>query len=249
MDSDPCVATPYFLMSQQADVFNYNLFLFQTAQYGFLEHQHPVLLIADECHHYSTDENCRIFDFVPYIKNEHAYCALGLSATSDMDRHADKIGTGLGKEIYRYRFSQAHKENIISDFVIFNISVPFNDDERCEYAELSDHLSKAITKLKNLYPSIRKTHKRFFFAKLEQLARQKSDIRLAELARMICFLAYKRKEIVYMTNAKVNCVKNIIQRLPETAKIIIFGERPSQPSGRVPFKNRPRKSKKHFRTI
>jgi len=71
----------------------YMIYVVNSARYTLSRHiladyqsAYPVLLIADECHHYGSPENSRIFDFLSLISPQDqatAYYALGLSATPE----------------------------------------------------------------------------------------------------------------------------------------------------------------------
>jgi superfamily II DNA or RNA helicase len=100
-----------------------------------------VLLIADECHRYASEENSRGLS----IKTT---ASLGLTATADRE-HDDGLERvlipNLGPIIYRYTLAQARKDGVVSDFSLANVRVPFTEDERSQYERLSKSLRIALS--------------------------------------------------------------------------------------------------------
>ena len=183
-----------------------------------------ILLIADECHHYGSSENSRIFAYLGNLpKNAEVY-TLGLSATPWCKNYNEVLAPALGDEIYHFGFSSAIKADIISEFTLFNIRVNFNDDESFEYDDLSHQLGLALFKLYEIYPGLHGKKGENFFASLEMIIRH-SDDDVASLAKTVLFLSIQRKELVYQASNRINCVVQLIERVRKTAKIIIFGER------------------------
>jgi len=93
------------------------------------QNNNPILLIADECHHYGSDENAHIFDFVSTIPEFDAtskYFSLGLSATPKTTNYNEKIVPALGPEIFKYGFEDALNAKVINNFAIFNIKLNFS---------------------------------------------------------------------------------------------------------------------------
>lgn len=210
----------------------YVIYVINSARYSISRHiikdlhnGKSIFLIADECHHYSSMENFRIFDFYPALpKYRGAFYSLGLSATPKTSEEGNALEPFLGKEIYKYGFSNALEANIISDFSIFHIGVHFTAAENDAYAEYTESLALFLIKLKQLCPALKKIEPSHFFAKLQNLAKSKNE-RISSLANSILMITYKRKEIVYLAEARIDCVNNLIDRLRDDSKIIIFGER------------------------
>ncbi|MHB1406894.1 MAG: DEAD/DEAH box helicase [Desulfitobacteriaceae bacterium] len=187
-----------------------------------------ILLIADECHHYSSPENSRIFDFISQIpaKNQASpYYALGLSATPETATSNEKLVPALGSEIFKYGFVEALNANIISSFAIFNLKLKFTPDEEKEYLDLSEQLTRALEILLQGCPFLKSLNRSRFFARLEQLAQNAEDGNAAALARSVLFLATRRKELVYRAESRISCVRNLLTQLPPMSKILIFSER------------------------
>ena len=185
-----------------------------------------VLLIADECHHYGSSANARIFGYTPYLPKGCPIYTLGLSATPWCTNYHEVLVPALGNEIYRFGFLAAINADIISKFALFNIRIPFTPEERLAYDELSDHLSYALHKLTELCPNLsgggQTTHS--FFAALENII-QNGEPEAAELAKTVLVLSVQRKEVVYQAKYRVDAVTELLRRIPKSSKIIIFGER------------------------
>lgn len=184
-----------------------------------------VLLIADECHHYGSEENSRIFDFYPYLSGaQRNFFALGLSATPEIPAGSRDLEPYLGKEIYEYSFAQALGSNIVSNFKAFGIGVDFTPDELADYTEFSDAIARSLSRLKKLRPALRKADACGFFAALQRLALD-TNAQIASLARGTLGFIYQRREVVYLAQERIPCVLDLVARLAPDAKIIVFGER------------------------
>jgi len=182
-----------------------------------------VFFIADECHHYGSTANARIFTYIPYIKTQ--IYTLGLSATPWCANYNEVLVPSLGEEIYRFGFLSALNAGIINKFVLFNIHIPFTPNEREHYDEISTHLGFVIFKLTEIMPSLRVgKNSHTFFSTLEKTIK-KGDPEVAELAKTVFILTIQRKEIVYRATHRIHAVTQLIHRLPRSAKIIIFSER------------------------
>lgn len=187
-----------------------------------------ILLIADECHHYSSPENSRIFDFIAQILiNNQAphYYALGLSATPETATFNETLLPALGREIYKYSFVDALNANIISSFAIFNIKLYFTPEEEHQYLDLSEQLTHVRKILMYRCPFLKHLNRVRYFASLEQLAQSSKDDHIAALARSVLILAIKRKDLVYRAESRISCVNNLVIQLPQSSKILVFCER------------------------
>ncbi|MFZ3131207.1 MAG: DEAD/DEAH box helicase [Desulfosporosinus sp.] len=187
-----------------------------------------ILLIADECHHYCSPENSRIFSFITQIpsqdQNTHYY-ALGLSATPETANFNETLLPALGPEIYKYSFIEALNANIVSSFAVFNLKLKFTPDEESQYLELSEQLTHTLENLMYRCPFLKGLSRLRFFASLEQLAQRSEDDRIASLARSVLILANRRKDLVYRAESRISCVSNLVTQLPRSSKILIFCER------------------------
>ena len=213
----------------------YMIYVVNSARYALARHVladyrqgSTILLIADECHHYSSPENSRIFDFTQKISPSvlpSRYYALGLSATPETAAYQEKLVPALGPEIFKYGFAEALNDNIISSFSIFNLKLKFTNYEEEQYMDLSDQLTRTLEKLMHLCPFLIGLSSQQFFATLEQLAKVSEDSSIAGLARSVLILAINRKDIVYRAESRISCVQNILTRIPQASKVLIFNER------------------------
>ncbi len=187
-----------------------------------------ILLIADECHHYSSLENSRIFNFIsqiPLQDQARHYYALGLSATPETAAFNGKLRSALGPEIFKYGFVDALNANIISAFAIFNLKLQFTRNEEEQYLDLTNQITLSLDMLLQACSFLKGLNRPHFFASLEQLAQNSADDRIAALARSVLFLSAMRKDLVYRAESRISCVKNLLTRLPQSSRILIFNER------------------------
>jgi superfamily II DNA or RNA helicase len=99
------------------------------------------LLIADECHRYASEENSRAL-------RVRTTASLGLTATADreFDDGLERILIpNLGPIIYRYTLAEARRDEVVSDFSLANVRVPFTEDERVRYDKASKMLGIALS--------------------------------------------------------------------------------------------------------
>jgi len=189
-------------------------------------HGNNVLLIADECHHYGSAANAKIFGYTAHLPQNASIYTLGLSATPWCANYNEVLIPSLGKEIYNFGFLAALNAAIISKFALFNVAVPFAKIERDAYDELSNQISFALHKLTELCPAL--THGRqsshSFFVALENII-QDGESEAADLAKTVLILSMQRKEIVYKAKYRIDAVVELVRRIPKSSKIIIFGER------------------------
>ena len=187
-----------------------------------------ILLIADECHHYCSPENSRIFKFITQIPSKDQathYYALGLSATPETATFNETLLPALGPEIYKYSFVEALNANIISSFAIFNLKLKFTPDEEHQYLDLSEQLTQVRENLMYRCPFLKGLSKLRYFGSLEQLAQSSEDDNIGALARAVLTLANKRKDLVYRAESRISCVNNLVTLLPRSSKILVFCER------------------------
>lgn len=187
-----------------------------------------VLLIADECHHYESEQNRLIFEFLPHIKEcKDHFFSLGLSATLPSGPAQHYLTSVLGRKIYHYGMNEASASKTICPFDIYHISLSFRPDERNEYDELSDQLIFLYGKLLKLYPSLNALTQKERFEFLRNIAGGKNR-NAAETASAYINLTFIRKRLVCLASARITCTCALISRLDANDRIIIFGERISQ---------------------
>ena len=213
----------------------YMIYVVNSARYTLSPHilndyhnGNSILLIADECHHYSSPENSCIFDFIPQIlaKDQASrYYALGLSATPETPTFNEKLVPALGPEIFKYSFVDALNANIISSFAIFNVKLKFTPDEGQEYKELTDKIVYTLDILLGCCSFLKNLNKSRFFASLEQLAQKSDNTEVANLARSVLTYSIMRKDLVHRAESRISCVTNLLIQLPRSSKVLIFSER------------------------
>lgn len=193
-----------------------------------------VLLIADECHHYTSEENRKIFEFIPHMGNAPGrYFSLGLSATVSLrsnfpadDSSVALLKSALGKIIFHYSCDRALKEGVIARFRLIQIGLSFQDDEYEEYRDLSERMKSLRTQLYARYPLLKKAGAAFF-PMLQTLAKE-DRTKLGDLAKAFLFLSYHRKEVVCMAKNRIFCVQALLSEIDIRRKVLIFSERIEQ---------------------
>lgn len=213
----------------------YMLYVINSARYALARHivsdlreGCSVLLIADECHHYSSGENKKIFDFLPLLPDMPGqYYSLGLSATPETFGYESTLLPSLGREIYRYGFSAAVKTSIISTFFVFQIALSFNASETPSYINLSDRISGILNRLVAVFPALKDLDGGRFFGMLNQLSHH-YEASVSTLAKAALGLIYQRKTLICNASARIPCACRLIDALEPSSTIILFGERIKQ---------------------
>lgn len=210
---------------------DYMIYVINSARYRLarqilheLEQGYVIFLIADECHHYTSNENRKIFEFTPFTDNyPEKYCSLGLSATLNISGCEDTLVPVLGKIIYNYSLTHALKNNTICEFAIWQIAVAFQPDEQQKYKEITESMKHVRTKLLQLCPELRCYTNSQFFAVMKELSMQKNQMS-SKLAKLYLQLSYSRKRVVYMADSRISCVCQLLQCLDQQKQTLIFGE-------------------------
>ena len=193
-----------------------------------LKEGYTVLLIADECHNYTSNENRKIFEFLPYLAEVSGkYCALGLSATAEKAGYESILIPALGKEIYRHGLAEALRKGTVCDFAVWQIAVNFQPEEQLEYEELTENLRLTHQELLRIFPELKYYDGTSFFTYVRELA-VKEKGKGARLARTWLQLSYKRKRTVHMAQARTSCAYQLIKELGIKRQVLIFGESISQ---------------------
>jgi superfamily II DNA or RNA helicase len=90
---------------------------------------YPTLLVVDECHRAASMHNALS------LRGPHI-ATLGLSATPERDfddLFNDAVVPVLGPVIYRYDYSRALAEHVITPFALTNVRVPLREKEQARY--------------------------------------------------------------------------------------------------------------------
>lgn len=213
---------------------DYMIYVINSARYNLSKHilqdwkeGYGVFLICDECHHYGSTENKKIFEFLDHKNKFNSnYYSLGLSATPYI-KHPDGrkiVLQALGNVIYQYGFTQANMQGTVCPFAVFQTRITLTADEADRYADLTLRIMKFKPKLYTAYPLL-KTAGEDFFELLQKYANEEDE---DGIANMYLNLIKARREIVLFANNRFTCAIALIQKLRQDEKIIIFSERISQ---------------------
>lgn len=213
----------------------YMIYVINSARYELarqiladLQNGLAVLLIADECHRYESGQNRLIFEFLPYIGDttDHFF-SLGLTATMPAGQAKGYLESVLGRNIYSFDIAQASNLQNVCPYDIFHVELPFQPEEYAEYQEMTDRMTILYRNLLKTHPWLKDMSQKERYEKLRFLAGDKNGI-AAESAALYMKLSYKRKSLVCMASSRVACACDLIERLPTSEKVLIFGERISQ---------------------
>ena len=226
----------YFGEHKDPPTRHYMIYVVNSARYSLARHilddfkqGHPVLIIADECHHYASPENMKIFEFLQHRAGAvvPAYHSLGLSATPQTFGFDEILVPALGPLIYTYGFTKAIQHKVINNCVLYNIGLSFDLDESMEYDDLSHGIKFQLSKYGTHMRAHLSERDSDFFHTVKKMAND-SDPELSAWAINLLNLIYKRRTLVYEASARRICAVDLIASLPQRAKIIVFGERIKQ---------------------
>ena len=189
-----------------------------------MKEKRHILLILDEFHHYGSEANYHLFDFrsSPFF-NEELYSVLGLSATAEVKTLKSRLIPATGPLFYRYELKNAIEDKVVNDFVLFNVAVPLNSEEREEYDEISDKITKTIGKLFKTAPSIMKRTLPLDELILE-LRRTENEALIA-LAEALNALILRRRALIATADSRLWTTLDIVDASKRSDRIIIFTER------------------------
>ncbi len=188
-----------------------------------------VLLICDECHHYQSPQNRKIFGFLgPDMPGRELYLSLGLSATPFGTENDQILKEGLGEEIYSYGFEEAADQGVIADYRVCEVSADFLPDERALYEEYSLRITRALIRLYKAHPDLKTIRgRKEFLRRVSALARE-ADMDPEDPAADFLLNTYLRKEVTVLAMSRIRCCLAILRSLRETDRVLIFSERISQ---------------------
>ena len=121
-----------------------------------LHSSHPVFLICDECHHYTSRENRHIFDFLTqHIQFSDTFSCLGLSATPFEAEEPSILTEKLGQEIFRFQTTDALAAGTVSPFIIGTVAASFLTGEAFEYQKISESIGIQYARLLDAFPFLK----------------------------------------------------------------------------------------------
>ena len=187
-----------------------------------------VLLICDECHHYQSSQNRKIFSFLDSARPDSGlYASLGLSATPFDIGDSGILLRSLGPVIFRYDFDAAAADGIVSPFSVCETAVSFLPEERRAYGQLSLEIGIILQKLYKAYSYLETLSPDAFLKAVTALAReQHMDPSHPAVAYLL--LCWKRKDISVLASSRLLCGISLIRQLPPASRVLIFSERISQ---------------------
>ena len=184
-----------------------------------------IFLIADECHHYGSAENRRIFDFMKSGSyNERSYSSMGLSATPFTETNRKVLERALGEEIYHYSVDEALDDKVISEFVVFQIALSFSPEEAGDYDSYSRRMSILYRRLISSFPLLEEMTGQAFLRTIREMANAQGE---DSEAYIYLSLAYKRRTLSVMAAARSKCAISLIQHI-KNERILVFCERIAQ---------------------
>ena len=187
-----------------------------------------LLLICDECHHYTSPENRKIFSFLTdEIQKSGLYFALGLSATPFGTGDDRVLYRSLGPLIFEYNLSRAVSEGVIAPFVVCETSTSFLPEEGRKYAELSDRVSGLMGRVFSTHKELKNLPSSAFLKRLAAIAKS-ADMDPSEPAAALLLLLYRRKEISDLAKSRILCVLSLLRTIRQEERVIIFCERIEQ---------------------
>ncbi|MFN2317208.1 MAG: DEAD/DEAH box helicase, partial [Gemmatimonadales bacterium] len=178
----------------------------------------PVFLVADECHRLGAPAASNIL-IRPYT------WTLGLSATPERGgdlAFEEILVPRLGPVVYRYRYQDAVRDGIIARFRIVRIAVNLTQEERQEFDQRSEAVSRTLNALKARFPVLRTATGNRFWQILGALKRDNpTDERFDRLTAA----ANERRAIVHLAREKLAVVRVLAQHLVPPTRVLCFHER------------------------
>ncbi|MBQ6399100.1 MAG: DEAD/DEAH box helicase family protein [Clostridia bacterium] len=189
---------------------------------------HPLLLICDECHHLQSRQNRRVFDFLtPEIREGGLYSSLGLSATPLETNHDEVLTGALGDVIFRYDAGRASRDGVLSPFVVCEVSAGFQGMELARYNELSFSVRLNYGLLMKARPELKGLPRERFMREVSRMA-EAAEMNPKNPAAAFLMATYERIQLVRLAEGRLQCCMALMDRLPESHRILIFCERVSQ---------------------
>ena len=189
---------------------------------------HPLLLICDECHHLQSRQNRRVFDFLTSeIKESGRYFSLGLSATPLDTNHDEVLTEALGDVIFRYEVNRASRDGVLSPFVVCEISAGFQGKEMARYQQLSLAVRMNYALLVKARPDLKGLPRERFMREVSRMA-EAAAMNPMNPAAAFLIATYDRIQLVRLAEGRLVCCMALLDRLPDSHRILIFCERVTQ---------------------
>lgn len=103
----------------------------------------------------------------------------------------------------------------------------FLADEQMAYQDITDRMNYLFSNLLKTTPYLKNLSTRELFEVLRSLSGDKNP-KIAESASLYLKLSFQRKGLVCLAASRVSCACELVNRLPQTEKIIVFSERIEQ---------------------
>ena len=184
-----------------------------------------VLLICDECHHFASPENRRIFAFD--APDPELYCTLGLSATPLGGANDALLTRALGGVVWRFGIRDAVQEGVLCPFVVCEVSAAFTAREREDYADLTVLLTRLWHRVLAEHPSLSGLSGQRQLRAVMALARA-ADMDPEDACAAWLQASWRRREIAVLADARIRCTAALIQGISPQRRIIVFSERIEQ---------------------
>ncbi len=128
--------------------------------------KHKCILIVDECHRAGSEKNAEAL-YGNFI------ATLGLSATPERqydDGFREFVAPALGEIIYRYSYTDAARDGVISNFELINVNIPLLEHEQEKYDEITRKIARTRF-LAQANPDAELTLKRMLQRRASEVAR------------------------------------------------------------------------------
>ncbi len=172
-----------------------------------------VLLVADECHRYGAET------FRGALEARFD-ATLGLSATPERGSDygmEEAVIPAVGGVCFRYGYEEALRDGVIADFEVGYVGLPFDDDERVQYEQLSGEIAKAQQALLQRYPRLRG---RKLFAELHVVRRATEDPLIDRYLQLVG----QRKTLLMEAEARAEFAEWLIRDARHGQRTFLFHE-------------------------
>jgi len=187
-----------------------------------IESGRRTFLVCDEVHHFGSTENAHIFDYLKRVEIGRIF-TLGLSATPDCEHLEDVLIPAVGEIIFRYDVRDAVRGKVTSPYKLFRVAVPFMPEECEEYLALSEEIARASAMLIRSCKGMEIHSGAAFVNQLNKLIRKGG--RQGKLAERLKTLFFRRKRVLLLASARIECGALLVQTLIPSHRIIVFTER------------------------